>query len=50
MRVDSDNEEEAGRRALAREKKTGAGLAERDTAYAEGAADIGCLAGGGESK
>jgi hypothetical protein len=31
----------------AREEKACAGLAGRDTAYAEGAADFGCLVGGG---
>ena len=32
---------------VAREGKAGAGLAGRDTACAEGAADFGCLVGGG---
>jgi hypothetical protein len=33
--------------SVAREREAGAGLAGRDTAYAEGAADFGCLVGGG---
>ena len=32
---------------MAREGKASAGLAGRDTAYAEGTADFGCLAGDG---
>ena len=32
---------------LWREKKARAGLVGRDTAYAEGAADFGCVVGGG---
>ena len=31
---------------MARERKAGAGLAGRDTAYAEETADLGCLVGG----
>lgn len=44
---DTDDEEGIGRSAVAREGKACVGLAGRDTAYAEEAADFGCLVGGG---
>lgn len=47
QRADTDDEEGTRRRVVAREGKACAGLAGRDVAYAEGAADFGCLVGSG---